>query len=35
MFFTTVEEWIGLAIAFPICVWAGYIQVCVILEFAR
>ena len=26
MFFTTIEEWIGLAIALPICILSGIIQ---------
>lgn len=26
MFFTTTEEWIGLIIALPFCILAGYIN---------
>ena len=26
MFFTTIEEWVGLALAAPVCVWSGLVQ---------
>ena len=32
MFFTTIEEWIGLVIAMPFCVLCGYISVWMFLN---
>lgn len=35
MFFTTLEEWIGLAIAFPFCVLAGYIRAKIYIKIGK